>query len=82
MAWKHATFHVNKSDIGHTAYHVNKSDIGHTRLKQKEKKNIQTTLVSPSKNTVDKNREKKNTGYRKAFCVTRKRKKSWYSTQI
>ena len=40
----------------HTAYHVDKSDIGHIRLKQKQKKNRQTTFVSMSKNSDKKNK--------------------------
>ena len=46
MAWKHMV------------YHVSESDIGHKHLKQKYKKNTQTTFVSPSKNSGEGKREK------------------------
>ena len=48
MAWKHME------------YHTNKSDISHTRLKQEKMNNPQIALVSPSKNTGEKEKEKKN----------------------
>ena len=43
----------------HITYHVNQSVIGHTCLKKKWKKNTQTTLLSPSKNSNEKEKVKK-----------------------
>ena len=58
-------------------YYTNKSDIGHTHLKQKYKKNTQTTFVSPSKNSDENGKEKK-IGNCKAFFVICKRNYELY----
>ena len=57
----------------HTAYHINKSDPGRNPLKQQLDKNLKITLVSSSKNTVEKKKEDNDNC--QAFCVSCKRRK-------
>ena len=54
----------------HTTFNVNQFHIRHTRLKQKLKKNTQTSFVGPSKNSEENEKETKKNGNYKAFCVT------------
>ena len=57
----------------HTAYHINKSDPGRTPLKQQLDKNLKITLVSSSKNVLEKKKEDNDNC--QAFCVACKGKK-------
>ena len=50
-------------------YHINNSDPGHTRLRQQLEKNLKITFASPSKNAVEKKKEKKIMAIAKLFAL-------------
>ena len=57
-----------------TANNVNNSDHGHTHLKQQLEKNLKITSASPSKNAVERKKEKKTMATVKffVFCANAK----------
>ena len=61
---------IGRSPIKHKlkSHHSN-SDPGHTRLGQQLEKNLKITFASPSKNTVEKKKDKKIMAIAKLFVL-------------
>ena len=64
-----------------TANNVNNSDHGHTHLKQQLEKNLKITSANPSKNTVQRKKEKKTMATVKLFVLRANAKKLEWQLQ-